>query len=131
MAPTALIVDDHDGFRTVARRLLEAAGYDVVGEEADGATGVAAADRLRPDLVLLDVHLPDGLGFEVAAILTGGQRAPVVVLTSTGTADDFGDRIATSGAAGFISKGDLTASTLGVLVPRPGDGARTDPQARR
>ena len=131
VAPTALIVDDHDGFRRMARQVLVAAGFDVVGEEADAASGIAAADRLRPFLVLLDVHLPDGFGFDVAATLTGGTGAPVVVLTSTNASDDFGDLLGPSGAAGFISKADLSRSTLRAIVPWPGDEAAASGQTRR
>ena len=66
MDMTVLIVDDHPSFRASARTLLEAEGYDVVGEAENGESAVAAALRLRPDLVLLDVQLPDIDGFEVA-----------------------------------------------------------------
>ena len=69
--PTVLVVDDHQGFRSRARLLLEADGYEVVGEAADGRSALAEARRLRPDLVLLDVQLPDLDGFEVAAQITG------------------------------------------------------------
>ena len=67
MALTVLIVDDHPSFRASARVLLEAEGFDVIGEAADGTSGIAEARRLRPDLVLLDVQLPDIDGFDVAA----------------------------------------------------------------
>ena len=73
MALTVLIVDDHPSFRASARVLLEAEGFDVIGEAADGTSGIAEAKRLRPDLVLLDVQLPDIDGFEVAGQLTNGN----------------------------------------------------------
>jgi DNA-binding NarL/FixJ family response regulator len=66
---TLLLVDDHDGFRRHARCLLEAAGYSIVGEAPDAASAIAAVSSLRPDLVLLDVGLPDADGVEVAATL--------------------------------------------------------------
>ena len=72
MALTVLIVDDHPSFRASARVLLEAEGFDVIGEAADGASGIAEAQRLRPDLVLLDVQLPDIDGFDVASRLSNG-----------------------------------------------------------
>ena len=80
MSVTVLIVDDHPSFRATARLLLESEGFDVVGEAADGAAGLRDARALEPDLVLLDVQLPDIDGFEVAAQLTGagggaGRRA--------------------------------------------------------
>jgi len=84
-----LIVDDDPGFRSSARRMLEADGYQVVGEAQDGRSGIAAARALPPDIVLLDVHLPDLDGFEVAAALTCRDDAPVVVLTSSRDLGDF------------------------------------------
>ena len=76
MALSVLIVDDHPSFRASARVLLEAEGFDVIGEAADGASGIAEAKRLRPDLVLLDVQLPDIDGFDVASRLTNGPGPP-------------------------------------------------------
>jgi len=75
MRPTLLIVDDHPGFRSLARRLLEAGGFEVVGEAADGHAAIAAARTLRPDVVLLDIQLPDIDGFEVTALLRGPRAA--------------------------------------------------------
>ena len=74
---TILIVDDNAGFRVQARALLEADGFDVVGEAADGISGLAAARTLRPDLVLLDIGLPDVEGFEVARELAVDGPPPV------------------------------------------------------
>jgi DNA-binding NarL/FixJ family response regulator len=65
MKRTVLIVDDHAGFRASARRVLEAGGYSVIAEAADGSSGVTAAAEARPDLALVDVQLPDFDGFEV------------------------------------------------------------------
>src|SRR5919108_488440 len=101
---TVLIVDDHGGFRKRARRLLEAEGFTVVGEAADGAAAIEAAGRLAPDVVLLDLQLPDASGFAVSASLTGTPSAPVVVITSTRDSDDFGALARSSGARGFIGK---------------------------
>jgi len=78
-----LIVDDHDGFRSFAAALLQAEGFEVVGQAADGESALEAAERLRPDLVLLDVQLPDLDGFEVAERLTATSEPPAVVLVST------------------------------------------------
>jgi CheY-like chemotaxis protein len=80
MCTRVLIVDDHPTFRKFARRLLEDAGFDVVGEAEDGAQALLAAERFRPAAVLLDVLLPDRSGFEVAAVLARGEGAPDVVL---------------------------------------------------
>ena len=75
MPQTVLIVDDHAGFRLAARALLEADGFDVVGESATGNEGLEAVGRLRPDLVLLDVGLPDIDGIEVWDASAGAPAA--------------------------------------------------------
>ena len=116
MTRTVLIVDDHPGFRVSARRMLEADGYRVVGEAQDGRSGIAAARTLRPDIVLLDVLLPDLDGFEVAAALTGSDDAPIVVLTSSRDLSDFDRLVARSGARGFVAKADLSGAALEALL---------------
>ena len=111
-----LIVDDHPGFRTQARALLEADGFDVVGEACDGASGLDAAAELGPQLVLLDVHLPDIDGFEVAQRLTNGGGGPAVVLVSSRDGSDFASLVGRSGAKGFIPKAELSGAALRALV---------------
>jgi DNA-binding NarL/FixJ family response regulator len=112
MRPTLLIVDDHPGFRFLARKLLEAGGFQVVGEAADGLAAVAIARELRPDMVLLDIQLPDIDGFQVTARLADGEAGPVVVLTSTRDRADYGERVERSGARGFIPKAELSGAAL-------------------
>jgi len=116
MPRTVLIVDDHPSFRAAARLLLEADGWSVVGEAEDGERAIAKAGELRPDIVLLDVNLPDIDGFHVAERLTGGGGGPAVVLCSSREARDFGPLVARSGARGFVSKADLTGDTLRELI---------------
>jgi DNA-binding NarL/FixJ family response regulator len=111
-----LIVDDHPSFRTSARAVLEAEGFAVVGEAADGASALDAAARLAPELVLLDVHLPDIDGFEVAARLTNGGGGPAVVLVSSRDGSDFGPLVSRSGAKGFIPKAELSGAALRALL---------------
>jgi DNA-binding NarL/FixJ family response regulator len=115
--PTSvLIVDDHPGFRASARRMLEASGYAVVGEAADGAAAIAAVGELGPDLVLLDVQLPDLDGFEVAARLSALEEKPEIVLTSSRDRADFGVAVEESPVRGFIAKAELSGPALAELV---------------
>ena len=100
MTTTVLIVDDHPSFRATARVLLEAEGFDVVGEAEDGGSALERARELRPEIVLLDVQLPDIDGFEVASRLTG-DGGPRVVLVSSRDRADYGSKIEDSGAAGY------------------------------
>ncbi|WP_260327237.1 response regulator transcription factor [Streptomyces sp. TLI_185] len=110
-------MDDHAGFRAFARALLEAEGFDVVGEAADGASALYAAERLDPQIVLLDIVLPDLDGFEVCARLTGrGRQRPAVVLTSSRDATAYTDRLSRSAARGFIPKDRLSGTALLALA---------------
>jgi CheY-like chemotaxis protein len=109
---TVLIVDDHAPFRRLARRLLEAGGFTVVGEASDGVTALASAAELQPQLVLLDVLLPGMDGFAVARRLAGGKDRPLVVLTSSRDALELGARLKNADADGFIHKDDLSAAAL-------------------
>jgi DNA-binding NarL/FixJ family response regulator len=120
MPQTVLIVDDHAGFRGLARRVLEAGGFEVVGEAGDGASALAAVAALRPQVVLLDVLLPDSDGFEVADRIAESGKGALVVLTSSREATDFGARLARSPASGFIHKDDLSGEALTSLVGAPG-----------
>ena len=116
---TTLIIDDNQGFRVQVRALLEADGFDVVGEAEDGRSGIAAARSLRPDLVLLDIGLPDVEGFEVAAKLAADPWPPFVVLTSSREASEYGPRLAAARALGFIAKDELSGAAIRALL----DGA--------
>jgi CheY-like chemotaxis protein len=116
VATSVLVVDDHPSFRLSVRLLLESEGYRVVGEAATGHEAVDAAGRLTPDLVLLDVQLPDMNGFDVAERLGQGARPPVVILTSTRDPRDFGPLLARSGARGFVPKPELSGRRLADLL---------------
>lgn len=113
---TVLIVDDHPSFRASARRLLESEGYRVVGEAGNGADAVTAVAELHPDLVLLDVQLPDIDGFHVAEQLRQLPDPPAVVLTSSRDRADYGPCIDVCGACGFVPKGDLSGAAIAALL---------------
>ena len=116
MAKRVLIVDDHAEFRDVARQVLEQGGFVVVGEAIDGGGTTAAVAETQPDVVLLDVQLPDVDGFEIAEALAAASDPPIVVMTSSRDETDFGGRLARSGARGFIPKSRLSGATLAALV---------------
>jgi two-component system nitrate/nitrite response regulator NarL len=116
MRPRVLIVDDHDGFRAVARSLLESEGFDVVGEAADGGSAVVAALTLRPGIVLLDVHLPDTDGFTIARQLAGLPEPPVVVLVSSRPIADLRRRVGDSPVVGFLAKDELSGAAVTAIV---------------
>jgi two-component system response regulator EvgA len=116
IATTVLIVDDHPSFRACARAMLEAEGFRVVAEAENGVAALRLAKELRPDLVLLDVNLPDFDGFEVLARLTANVGGPAVVLTSSRDGTDFGALIGDSGALGFVPKAELSGAALAALL---------------
>jgi two-component system nitrate/nitrite response regulator NarL len=113
MRPSVLIVDDHAAFRAAARELLEADGFRVVGEAADGAGALTAIAELEPDVVLLDVQLPDRNGFDVADGLAGG---PAVVFVSSRSISSFRWRLAANPAWAFIAKSELSGETLAAAL---------------
>lgn len=118
VSQTVLIVDDHAGYRRMARRVLEASGLIIVGEADDGVSAVQAASVLDPNVVLLDVLLPDSDGFAVAeeiAQLPGRAR---VVLTSSLDVEDLRTRLTKTTACGFIAKRDLSGEALIEIAAR-------------
>jgi DNA-binding NarL/FixJ family response regulator len=117
-----LIVDDHAPFRALARQLLTADGFDIVGEASDGAEAISTARDLRPDVVLVDVQLPGVDGFGVAEALASAPPAPRIVLISSRARDDYGRRVTESVADGFIAKADLSGDAL-LLALGNGTGA--------
>jgi DNA-binding NarL/FixJ family response regulator len=116
MSPTVLIVDDHAGFRASARRLLSSHGYEVVGEAADAAEALAAAETLLPQVVLLDVGLPDGDGIELARQLGGDSSDRRIVLISSRDGDELAPALRDAPVSGFIAKDELSAATLARLL---------------
>lgn len=116
MGRRLLIVDDHAGFRSSARRILEAHGFEIVGEAEDGASAVSLTLELEPEVVLLDLQLPDTDGFQVAAELRDSGVQATVVLTSSRDWSDVCTRSGQAGAIGFIPKDELSGTRLRDLV---------------
>jgi DNA-binding NarL/FixJ family response regulator len=116
MRARVLIVDDHDDFRASASALLAAEGFTVVGGVADGAGVVGAVERLRPDVVLLDIQLPDVDGFAVAERLAAMSDPPLVVLISSRDAASYGARVGAASVCGFLAKRELSGASLTALV---------------
>ena len=115
-ARRVLVVDDHPSFRRCARALLAAEGFEVVAEVEDGASAIAAVAECAPDIVLLDVQLPDLDGFEVAKRLLTSDPGLRIVLISSRDRSQYGALVESSGALGFVSKGDLTGAAIERLL---------------
>lgn len=113
MAPSVLVVDDQASFRAVARELLESDGFVVVGEAGDGETALRAERALRPEIVLLDVRLPDVSGVEVARAMSAAPGPPMVVLISTA---DYAHAVSGCGAQAFLSKVALSGAALRAVL---------------
>ena len=118
---SVLIVDDHSSFRDSARAFLEGEGFVVVGEAVDGASALAAVPETNPDVVLLDVQLPDLSGFAVAEAISAAGHATRIVLTSTRDATEYGELIDACPAVGFIAKDELTGDAIRALLADPRD----------
>jgi DNA-binding NarL/FixJ family response regulator len=120
MANRVIIVDDHPSFRATAKALLVAEGFEVVGEAEDGRSAFEAIMELKPDLVLLDVQLPDTDGFSIATELCKHNKdngvVPIVVLTSSRDAADFGPLVGQCGASAFVPKAELTGAALRAVL---------------
>jgi DNA-binding NarL/FixJ family response regulator len=119
MARTALVVDDHPAFRRFARRMLAGAGFDVIGEAQDARGALGAITVLRPDVVLLDVLLPDETALWVMRELAGSPAAPAIVLTSSRTRESLGVALDVPGACGFVAKHELSGAAVTALAGAP------------
>src|SRR5689334_12471411 len=116
MPERVLIVDDHASFRAAARAMLEADGFEVVGEAADGAGALSECARLEPAVGLLDGRLPDVVGFAVAVSLSRRPGAPHVVLVSSRSAANYRRRLAGARVRGFLAKSELTGESLATML---------------
>jgi CheY-like chemotaxis protein len=119
MPRRVLLVDDNADFRTAARQLLERHEFAVVAEAETGVSAIEQAKEHRPNLVLLDVQLPDIDGFEVARSLSRLEVRVDVILTSSLDGTDFGALVARSSALGFVPKAELSASAIEALLAPP------------
>ncbi len=116
MRETVVIVDDNDAFRARTSILLSSEGYEVIGEAADGSSGLGVLRRLRPDVALLDVQLPDTNGFAVARRLREDDGGPAVVIISTRDGADYASAVAECGARGFIPKSEICGDALRAVL---------------
>ena len=116
MKPKVLVIDDSALSRRSLRQILEPAGY-AVEEAEDGLIALELYSLDRPDVVLLDIGLPDVEGFEVARALAVDGPPPFVVLTSSREAGAYGPRLAASRVLGFIPKDELSGAAIRALVP--------------
>jgi DNA-binding NarL/FixJ family response regulator len=114
--PTLVIVDDHAEFRASARALLEADGFDVIGEAADSTSALHAVAKLWPEVVLLDIQLPGIDGLAVAEQLAALPNAPAVILTSSRDVAAYGSRIEMAPVRGFLTKSGLSGRALAMLL---------------
>ena len=117
MSRTVLIVDDHPSFRASARAMLESEGFDVVGEAEDGASAIDAVAALAPDVLVLDVQLPDMTGFDVCDVLQLSTTLPDIILVSSRDGADYGELVARSCACGFVPKDELSGDLVSALLP--------------
>jgi DNA-binding NarL/FixJ family response regulator len=113
-----LIVDDHQPFLDAALLLLEREGLSVVGTAHTGAEARRAVNVLRPDVVLVDVSLGEESGFDVARSLLADEigAGMIVVLISTRAEGELAELIAESPAAGFLTKAELSAKAIRLIV---------------
>jgi DNA-binding NarL/FixJ family response regulator len=118
-----MIVDDQRPFRRAARAVINAtAGFDALGDAESGWDAVRSADQLRPDLVLVDVHMPEMDGFETARRLTRSRPECVVVLVSINALDRPVSAVTDCGAVAFVRKEEFRPATLRALWLRHGAG---------
>ncbi|GAC1345419.1 MAG: hypothetical protein NVSMB29_19620 [Candidatus Dormibacteria bacterium] len=113
MTARVLIVDDQEPFRSVARMVVESTdGFDVVGEAETGEASVIAARELQPDLILMDVNLPGIDGLEATRQILAESKRVIIVVLSTYEIEEYGPRVAESGAVAYIPKSDFGPDRL-------------------
>ena len=121
MRQRILVIDDNAAFRRALSRVLETERFTVIAEAATGASGVQLAREYHPDLVIVDVQLPDTDGFDAAEQLAALHLPMEVILTSGLDSSDLGSLITESSARGFIPKAELSVGAIDALL---GEGAK-------
>jgi DNA-binding NarL/FixJ family response regulator len=117
VALRTLIVDDNPRFIEAARRLLERQGMDVVGAASTSAQAVQQAERLRPEVILIDIELGPESGFDLARQLASADGSrPNMIMISTHGADEVADLVAVSPVLGFLPKSNLSAAAIRELL---------------
>jgi DNA-binding NarL/FixJ family response regulator len=114
--PSVLLIDDDPAFRRLARRTLAGTPMSVVGEAGTAAAGASAVRELKPDVVLMDVGLPDGDGIALARELSALPWRPRIVLTSVDPDAASPEEVERSGASGFVPKHELPGRGLQLLL---------------
>jgi DNA-binding NarL/FixJ family response regulator len=111
-----LVVDDHESFRRAAASVVEAApGFVVAGAVATGEESLAAAELLKPDLILMDINLPGMDGIEATRRLRASARPPAVVLLSTYDESELGAQARECGAIAYIAKSAFGTERLAAV----------------
>ncbi|GLX50689.1 DNA-binding response regulator [Streptomyces hygroscopicus subsp. hygroscopicus] len=130
-SPRVLIADDQTLIRTGFRLILNARGIEVVGEAADGAEAIAAAGELKPDVVLMDIRMPDVDGLEATRRILARDPGVRVLMLTTFDLDRYVYTALSIGASGFLLK-DVTPEHLAAAVRLVGTGdALLAPQITR
>ncbi|MFD3552231.1 response regulator [Streptomyces goshikiensis] len=119
--PRVVIADDQELVRAGFRMILTARGIDVVGVAADGVEAVSMARRLRPDVVLLDIRMPNMDGLEAARRILAENRHCRVIMLTTFDLDQYVYAALAAGASGFLLK-DVTPAHLAAAVRLVGTG---------
>lgn len=129
--PKILIVDDNDLMRTLLRGILRGEEYEIVGEAKNGLQAVEAVQRFAPDIVCLDVMMPEMDGLEALQVIKQAKPETVVIMITGSPSKENVQESIQGGAAGFIIKPFNAAKvldTLGRLWTGPAagrNGART------
>ena len=112
MTPRVLLADDHADFRRAARTVVQAAGFEVVGEATSGEEALELVERLRPNLVLMDIRMPGMGGIAATRMLAARRPQTTTILLSTYAVEDLPPQTLTCGAAGYVPKAEFGPRAL-------------------